>query len=85
MGMVEDGFMELECINLMKEHLHVSWAKCYKKKKKKSGIADESILFIDPFIILCFPFPPSSYGDAYNVACNIHKQANLSCPVTIHL
>lgn len=54
-------------------------------RKKKSGIADESILFIDPFIILCFVFPPSSYGDAYNVGCNIHKQVNLSCPVSIHL
>lgn len=84
MGTVEEGFMELESINLMKEHLHVFWAKCYPGKKK-SGIADESILFIDPFIILCFVFPPSSYGDAYNVGCSIHKQANLSCPVSIHL
>lgn len=72
MGMVEGGFTELESINLMKEHLHVFWAKRYPERKK-SGIADESILFTDPFIILCFLFPLSSYGDAFNVGCSIHK------------
>lgn len=55
------------------------------QKEKKSGIADESILFTDPFIILCFLFPLSSYGDAFSVACSIHRQANLSCPVSIQL
>lgn len=89
MGMEEEGFMELESINLMKEHLHVFWAKRYpgkkRKKEKKSGLADESVLFIDSFIILCFVFPPLAYGDAHNVGRRIHKQASLSCPVATHL
>lgn len=54
-------------------------------KIKEIVIADESILFIDPFIILCFLFSPSSYGDACNVGCSIPKQANLPCPVNTHL
>lgn len=86
MGMEEEGFMELESINLMKGHLHVFWAKCYpEKKKKKSGQADESILFIDPFIILCFVFPPSVYANALTVGSGFHKQTNFSCPVATHL
>lgn len=86
--MEEEGFMELESINLMKEHLHVFWAKCYpekKEKKKKNGLADESILFIGAFLILCFVSPLSSYADAHSVGCEIHKQANLSCPVPTHV
>lgn len=86
--MEEEWFMELESIDLMKEHLYVFWAKCYPKKKekeKKNGLADESILFIGAFIILCFASPLSAYADAHSVGCEIHKQASLSCPVATYL
>lgn len=56
-----------------------------RKKRKKSGQADESILFIDPFVILCFVFPPSVYAGVHNVGCGFHKQANFSCLVATHV
>lgn len=56
-----------------------------KEKRKKIWPSWWKRLFIDSFIILCFVFPPSAYGDAHNVGCKIHKQASLSCSVATHL